>query len=51
VNHALIVVLFLLFAQLLNGTDPVFAFLASVAMIFSVLAFNVLNGLGTESGA
>ena len=51
VNHALIVVLLLLFAQLLNGTDPVFAFLASLAMIFSVLAFNVLNGLGTVSGA
>jgi hypothetical protein len=51
VNHALIVVLLLLFAQLLDGTDPVFAFLASVAMIFSVLAFNILNGLGTASGA
>ena len=44
-------VLLLLFAQLLDGTDPVFAFLASVAMIFSVMAFNVLNGLGTVSGA
>ena len=50
-NHVLIVVLLLLFAQLLDGTDPVFAFLASLAMIFSVLAFNVLNGLGTVSGA
>ena len=51
VNHALIVVLLLLFAQLLNGTDPIFAFLASLALIFSVLAFNILNGLGTVSGA
>lgn len=50
-NHVLIVVLFLLFAQLLDGTDPVFAFLASLAMIFSVLAFNRLNGLQTTSGA
>jgi hypothetical protein len=51
INHVLIVVLFLLFAQLLDGTDPVFAFLASVAILFSVLAFNALNGLGTTSGA
>lgn len=51
VNHALIVVLVLLFAQLLDGTDPLFAFLGSLAMIFSVLAFNILNGLATASGA
>jgi len=51
INHVLIVVLVLLFAQLLDGTDPVFAFLACVAVVFSALAFNVLNGLGTVSGA
>ena len=51
VNHVLIVVLFLLFAQLLDGTDPVFAFLGCAAIVFSVLAFNILNGLSTVSGA
>lgn len=51
VNYVLIVVMFLLFAQLLNGTDPVFAFLACVAMVFSVLAFNLLDGLATTAGA
>ncbi len=51
INHVLIVVLFLLFAQLLDGTDPVFAFLACTAMVFSALAFNILNGMATVSGA
>lgn len=51
INHVLIAVLFLLFAQLLDGTDPVFAFLACVAIVLSVLTFNVLNGLGSVSGA
>ncbi len=51
INHVLIVVLFLLFAQLLDGTDPVFAFLGSVSMVLAALAFNALNGLGTVSGA
>jgi hypothetical protein len=51
INHVLIVVLLLLFAQLLDGSDPVFAFLGSLAIVFSALAFNVLNGLGTVSGA
>ncbi len=51
INHVLIVVLFLLFAQLLDGTDPVFAFLACMSIVFSAMAFNVLNGLGTTSGA
>ncbi|MEO6829576.1 MAG: hypothetical protein ABI164_07175, partial [Acidobacteriaceae bacterium] len=50
-NHVLIVVLMLLFAQLLDGTDPLFAFLACVAMIFSALAFNLLDGLATTAGA
>jgi hypothetical protein len=50
VNHVLIVALFLLFAQLLDGTDPVFAFLACVSLVFSALAFNLLDGLGTVSG-
>ncbi len=51
INHVLIAVMFLLFAQLLDGTDPLFAFLGSLAVVFSALAFNVLNGLGTTSGA
>ncbi len=51
INHVLIVVLFLLLAQLLDGTDPVFAFMACLAIVFSALAFNALNGLGTTSGA
>lgn len=51
INHVLIVALLLLFAQLLDGTDPVFAFLASLALVFSAMTFNVLNGLSTTSGA
>ncbi|MHB1674462.1 MAG: hypothetical protein ACYCSP_09460 [Acidobacteriaceae bacterium] len=51
INHVLIVALLLLFAQLLDGTDPVFAFLACMALVFSAMAFNVLNGLSTTSGA
>ena len=51
INHVLIVVLALLFAQLLDGTDPLFAFLGCVAIVFSALAFNLLNGLATTSGA
>ncbi len=51
INHVLIVVLFLLFAQLLDGTDPVFAFLACGSIVLSALAFNILNGLATVSGA
>jgi hypothetical protein len=51
INHVLIVALLLLFAQLLDGTDPVFAFLASLAVVFSAMAFNALNGLATTSGA
>ncbi|MHB1938222.1 MAG: hypothetical protein ACYCOR_16780 [Acidobacteriaceae bacterium] len=43
--------LLLLFAQLLDGTDPVFAFLASLSIVLSALTFNVLNGLATTSGA
>src|SRR5487761_1441685 len=51
IQHELIVVLLLLFAQLLDGTDPIFAFLASLAIVFSAVAFNLLDGLGTVSGA
>lgn len=51
INHVLIVVMFLLFAQLLDGTDPLFALLASISFIFATLAFNALDGLGTVSGA
>lgn len=51
INHVLIVVVMLLFAQLLDGTDPVFAFLACTAVVFSALAFNVLDGLASVSGA
>jgi hypothetical protein len=51
INHVLIVVLFLLFAQLLDGTDPFFALLGSASLVFAALAFNALNGLGTVSGA
>jgi len=51
INHVLIVALVLLFAQLLDGTDPVFAFLACVSLVFSAMAFNVLDGLATTAGA
>jgi hypothetical protein len=51
INHVLIAAAVLLFAQLLDGTDPVFAFLACLAMVFSALAFNALDGLATTSGA
>lgn len=51
INHVLILALLLLFAQLLDGTDPVFAFLGTVAMVFSVIAFNILGGLGSVSGS
>jgi len=51
INHVLIVAAMLLFAQLLDGTDPVFAFLACLTVVLSALAFNVLDGLGTVSGA
>jgi hypothetical protein len=51
INHVLIVALLLLFAQLLDNTDPVFAFLASLSIVLSALTFNVLNGLATTSGA
>jgi hypothetical protein len=51
INHVLIVTVGLLFAQLLDGTDPVFAFFGCLALVFSALAFNILNGLGTASGA
>ena len=47
----LIVALLLLFAQLLDHTDPVFAFLGSLSIVLSALAFNALDGLGTTSGA
>jgi hypothetical protein len=51
INHVLIVAVLLLFAQLLDGTDPVFAFLGSLSIVLSALTFNVLNGLATTSGA
>lgn len=51
INHVLIVAMLLLFAQLLDGTDPVFAFLASLSIVLSALTFNALNGLATTSGA
>lgn len=51
INHVMIVALVLLFAQLLDGTDPIFAVLLSASMVFATLAFNALNGLGTTSGA
>ncbi|MGH9617189.1 MAG: hypothetical protein ACRD28_10650 [Acidobacteriaceae bacterium] len=51
INHVLIVAVLLLLAQLLDGTDPVFAFLACLSLVFSAMAFNLLNGLGTTSGA
>jgi len=51
INHVLIVALLLLFAQLLDHTDPVFAFLASLSLVLSALTFNVLDGLSTTSGA
>ena len=51
INHVLIVAVLLLFAQLLDGTDPVFALLASLSLVLSALTFNVLDGLSTTSGA
>ncbi|MHB8302795.1 MAG: hypothetical protein ACYDC6_08180 [Acidobacteriaceae bacterium] len=51
INHVLIVALLLLFGQLLDGTDPVFAFLACLTIVLSAIAFNILDGLGTVSGA
>ena len=51
INHVMIAAVLLLFAQLLDGTDPVFAFLACLTMVFSAMAFNVLGGLATTSGA
>lgn len=47
----LIVALLLLFAQLLDHTDPVFAFLGSLSIVLSALTFNLLDGLSTTSGA
>ena len=47
----MIAALLLLFAQLLDGTDPVFACLASVCIVLSAVTFNLLNGLATTSGA
>ncbi len=47
----LIVAVSLLLAQLLDGTDPIFAFLACLTLVFSAMAFNVLDGLATTSGA
>lgn len=51
INHVLIVAVIVLFAQLLDGTDPVFAFLACLTIVLSAMAFNILDGLGTVSGA
>ncbi len=50
-QYVLIGVGMLLFAQLLNGTDPMFAVLDCAAMIFTALAFNIVGGLSTTSGA
>jgi hypothetical protein len=51
INHVLIVAVMLLFAQLLDGTDPIFAFLACLTIVLSAITFNILDGLGTVSGA
>lgn len=51
IHHVVIASVLLLFAQLLNGTDPTFAFLASLSIVLATLAFNRLNGLETVSGA
>ncbi len=50
-QYVLIGLALALFAQLLNGTDPLFAVLDCMAMLFTALAFNVLGGLSTISGA
>lgn len=50
-QYVLIGVALALFAQLLNGTDPMFAVLDCAALIFTALAFNVVGGLSTTSGA
>ena len=51
IQYVLILLALVMMAQVLNGTDPLFAFLACVAMLFTVLAFNQLGGLSTASGA
>lgn len=51
INHVLIVAVMLLFAQLLDGTDPIFAFLACLTIVLSAITFNILDGLATVSGA
>ncbi len=50
-QYVLIGLTLMLFAQLLNGTDPLFAVLDCMALLFAALAFNVLGGLSTTSGA
>jgi hypothetical protein len=49
-QYVLIVLVLTLYAQILNGTDPLFAAIACLAMLFSALAFNVAGGLSTLSG-
>lgn len=51
IQYVLIGLTLIFFAQILNGTDPLFAFVACVAMLFTALAFNVLGGLSSASGA
>ncbi len=50
-QYVLIGVTLVLFAQLLNGTDPMFAVLDCAALIFTALAFNVVGGLSSTSGS
>lgn len=51
VHYVLIVAVLLLLAQLLDGTNLLIAVLACVALLCATLAFNLLDGLGTVSGA
>ena len=49
-QYVLIVLVLTLYAQILNGTDPLFAAIACMAMMFSAMAFNVVGGLSSLSG-
>ena len=49
-QYVLIVLILTLYGQILNGTDPLFAAIACMAMMFSAMAFNVVGGLSTVSG-
>lgn len=51
ISKALIFTLVLVLVELVEGTDPIFAFLVFCYFMLSVLAFNVAGGLTRPSGA